>query len=284
MKTLSVITPSYRGAKWLPLCIASVADQKQVAIEHIVQDANSDDETSAVLLKHPHVLAYIEPDRGMYDAINKGIRKSRGDIISYLNCDEQYLPGALLTVLQYFESNPSVDILFCGFVVTNSDGGYICSRHVLRPLAAHTRICHLSPFSCGMFFRRQVVEKHGLFFNDNYRDLGDADWVLGAIRKKLNMQSMRKMTSAFTETGSNMNLAANALRERERIFRSASVWEQQMTPLIAFHHRLRRLVRGVYFQKPFAYSIYTLQSPLKRVEFRVDRPTSLWRDRFTLWR
>ena len=264
--------------------MASVADQKQATIEHIVQDANSDDETSAILHEHPGVRSYIEPDRGMYDAINKGIRKSRGDVISYLNCDEQYLPGAIYSVLQYFEANPDVDVLFCGFIVTNRDGGYICSRNVLRPLAAHTRTCHLSPFSCGMFFRRQVIEKHGLFFNEQFRDLGDADWVLRVIEKKLTMRSMRTMTSVFTETGNNMNLAANALRERERIFRTASVWEQKMTPLIAFHHRLRRLVRRVYFQKPFAYSIYTLQSPLERVEFQVDRPTSLWRDRFTLWR
>jgi len=264
--------------------MASVADQKQATIEHIVQDANSDDETSAILHEHPGVRSYIEPDRGMYDAINKGIRKSRGDVISYLNCDEQYLPGAIYSVLQYFEANPDVDVLFCGFIVTNRDGGYICSRNVLRPLAAHTRTCHLSPFSCGMFFRRQVIEKHGLFFNERFRDLGDADWVLRAIKEKLNMRSMRNLTSVFTETGTNMNLAENARQERLRVFRAASVLEQKTAFLIAFHHRLRRLVRGVYFQKPFAYSIYTLQSPLERVEFQVDHPTSFWRDRFTLWR
>jgi len=92
---ISVITPSYRNSERLKLCVASVADQEGVEVEHIVQDAGSDDGTLDWLLADRRVKACVEKDEGMYDAINRGLRKATGEIFAYLNCDEQYLPGAL---------------------------------------------------------------------------------------------------------------------------------------------------------------------------------------------
>src|SRR5579872_3892708 len=93
----SVITPSFRNSSWLNLCIASVADQ-EVELEHIVQDAGSDDGTLDWLLSDRRVRAFVEKDSGMYDAVNRGLRKSTGELLAYLNCDEQYLPGTLKAV------------------------------------------------------------------------------------------------------------------------------------------------------------------------------------------
>jgi len=97
----SIITPSYRNSAWLKLCIASVADQ-QVEVEHIIQDAGSDDGTLDWLLQDKRVRAFVEKDQGMYDGINRGLRRAGGDILAYLNCDEQYLPGALRAVRDFF--------------------------------------------------------------------------------------------------------------------------------------------------------------------------------------
>src|ERR1041385_9120485 len=90
---ISVVTPSFRSSKWLKLCIASVADQPGVADEHIVQDSQSDEGTLDWLPQDRRVQAYIEKDQGMYDAINRGLARATGDLVAYLNCDEQYLPG-----------------------------------------------------------------------------------------------------------------------------------------------------------------------------------------------
>src|SRR5688572_7753502 len=97
----SIVTPSFRGARWLQLCIASVADQ-DVDHEHIVQDSCSDDGTQDWLPRDGRVKAYIEKDKGMYDAVNRGLRRATGDILAYINCDEQYLPNALSQVAQFF--------------------------------------------------------------------------------------------------------------------------------------------------------------------------------------
>src|SRR5688572_24196636 len=94
----SIITPSFRSSKWLQLCIPSVGDQQGVSLEHIVQDAGSDDGTLDWLPTDQRVQAYVEKDAGMYDAVNRGLRRAQGDFLAYINCDEQYLPGALQAV------------------------------------------------------------------------------------------------------------------------------------------------------------------------------------------
>src|SRR5215207_9280200 len=108
----SIVTPSFRSSAWLKLCIASVADQEGVTLEHLVQDAGSDDGTLDWLTTDSRVAAFVEKDSGMYDAVNRAWRRARGEILAYLNCDEQYLPGALNLVADYFAEHPEVDILF----------------------------------------------------------------------------------------------------------------------------------------------------------------------------
>src|SRR6266567_8816837 len=105
----SIITPSYRNSQWLKLCVASVADQEGVEFEHIVQDSCSDDGTQDWLPKDSRVKAFIEKDKGMYDAVNRGFARATGDILAYINCDEQYLPGALKGVHDCFADHPEVD-------------------------------------------------------------------------------------------------------------------------------------------------------------------------------
>src|SRR5436190_21249113 len=83
----SIITPSYRSAQWPRLCVAPVADQEGVELEHIVQDSCSDDGTQERLLNASRVKAFIEKDQGMYDAVNRAFRRSSGAILAYPTCD-----------------------------------------------------------------------------------------------------------------------------------------------------------------------------------------------------
>ena len=118
----SIITPSFNMLKYLKLCHASIADQMDGSLEHIVIDADSGDGTIEWLKQQKNILWISEKDKGMYDAINKGLKKARGEIVAYLNCDEQYLPGTLEFVKKYFDTHPDVDVLFGDFYVVNSDG------------------------------------------------------------------------------------------------------------------------------------------------------------------
>src|SRR3954470_23928254 len=121
---VSIVTPSFRSSGWLKLCVESVADQAGVEVEHIVQDSKSDDGTQDWLPQDTRVKACIEKDSGMYDAVNRGWKKATGEIMAYLNCDEQYLPGALAAVEKTFSSNPETDVVFADTLVLNKNGEF----------------------------------------------------------------------------------------------------------------------------------------------------------------
>ena len=272
----SIITPSFRQLGWLKQCAASIADQKGVTLEHIVQDAGSGPELEAWAATQPGLQLFVEKDRGMYDAVNRGLRRATGDIVAYLNCDEQYLPGALAEVARFFDEHPEVDVAFGDVVVVNEKGAYICSRPVVLPELWHTQVCTLGVFTAATFFRRSLLEKHQLFFNDAWRDTGDAMWVLELIRRGIRMAVLRRFISTFGDTGENMNLKPNALAEQKRMRESAPGWAQKLAPLWVLGFRLRRLFAGVYWPRPLRYAIYTADSPTQRREFSVGKPTFIW--------
>jgi len=277
----SVVTPSFRQSSWLKLCVASIADQG-VEVEHIVQDAGSHDGTLDWLLTDPRVKAFSEKDSGMYDAVNRGLRRASGDILSYLNCDEQYLPGALTAVGAYFESHPEVELLFGHCLVVGPKGEFICYRKVQKPTKYHILVSHLPTFTCSTFFRRSVIDKHGLFFDTRWRDAGDADWVLRALEKGVRIGLLDEFLSAFADTGANMNLAPNAQREKKLLVASAPAWARKLAPAIIWLHRFNRLLCGAYRQEPFDYAIYTMDGTDGRVLHHVELPTFLWKSRLGL--
>jgi glycosyltransferase involved in cell wall biosynthesis len=269
--TFSIITPSYRQSDWLKLCIASVADQG-IAAEHIVQDAGSDDGTQAWLPHDRRVKVFIEKDAGMYDAVNRGLRRASGKILAYLNCDEQYLPGTLKAVEQFFESHPDVDMVFGDVIIVDVRGNYLCHRKLQTPLLYHTWTCHLSTLSCAMFFRRRLTSEWNLFFDAQWRIGGDGEWMVRVLRKKIRMATLGRFTSSFTQTGANLSSGLGAQRENRRLFETAPACVRVSKPLIILHHRLRRLLGGMYLQKPFPFAIYTTASPSQRVVQVVSRP------------
>jgi glycosyltransferase involved in cell wall biosynthesis len=229
------------------------------------------------LPQDPRVKTFVERDSGMYDGVNRGLRRASGDILSYLNCDEQYLPGCLQRVERFFQEHPDVAVVFGDFIVVDSDLNYLFHRKVQVPLKHHTWVSHLPAFTCATFFRRTVISDHGLFFDARLRDVGDAEWVVRLLKRRIRMGVLRAFTSVFTMTGENMSAKPNAIRERRELQESAPFVARALKPLIVSHHRLRRLAGGIYSQAPFSFSIYTKQSPASRLTFDVAHPTFRWK-------
>jgi glycosyltransferase involved in cell wall biosynthesis len=279
---ISVVTPSFRQPNWLRLCCSSVADQAGAAaslqIEHIVQDGCSGPEVATVCNAFPKVVLFQEKDQGMYDAINRGLRRSRGDILAYLNCDEQYLPGALARVHTFFEQHPDVDVVFGDAVVVGSTGEYLCHRRALLPTSGHSLVSgNLAILTCATFFRRRLIEEKGLYFDAHYRELGDAHWVLAMLEHHTRMGLLGGITSAFTNTGDNMSLKPNAVCEKKHLMKLAPSWLRAVRHAVIIHYRLRKLLAGHYSDRPFDYAIYTASNPSERTVFHVSKPSTIWK-------
>lgn len=273
----SIITPSFRSSEWLKLCIASVADQ-EVEHEHIVQDACSDDGTLDWLRQDPRVRAYIEKDAGMYDAVNRGLRRAQGEFLAYLNCDEQYLPGALRAVADFFAAHPAVEVVFADTVVVDPDGAYLCHRRALPPARYHTMVSgNLSVQTCSTFFRRRLLEEHQLYFDARLRALGDVRWVLDLLARGVRTACWPRFTSVFTSTGGNLSLQPRAQRETAEILATAPAWARWLRPAIIWRHRLQKLLTGHYHVSPFDYALYTRACPERRTVVHVAQPRGVYR-------
>jgi glycosyltransferase involved in cell wall biosynthesis len=104
---ISIITPSFNQGDFIEATIKSVLGQGYPNLEYLVVDGGSTDGTLDILRKYSGYLSWIsEPDRGQTNAINKGLARTTGDILAYLNSDDLYLPGALSRAADFFTANP----------------------------------------------------------------------------------------------------------------------------------------------------------------------------------
>jgi len=297
----SIVTPSFNQLELLELCIRSVADQLQpepefqpseFSLEHLILDGGSVDwiafqnrleaENREVKTGNYELRFRSEPDEGMYDALNRGFDEATGDLLGWLNCDEQYLPGTLASVAEEFRNHPDLDFLFGGYVVVDGKWNYRCSRHVVIPQAAHTALCHLNTMSCSMFFRRRVIEDWGCRFDPEWKMAGDAEWMLRCLKKNPKMKAVSGFLALQIDTGENLTYSDRSARERERLAEESG-FSRWTTPLVAWMHRARKWMAGCYRQSPFTIPFYQPGKEQRR-SLSVERPTTRWRNRWELMR
>ena len=221
---------------------------------------------------------FSEKDGGMYDAVNRGFAKSKGDVLAYLNCDEQYLPEALDQIKRFFQSRPIVEVALAGTIVTDADGEYVCHRHSLVP-SAHQIWYRFPVLTSSMFLRRSIITERRIHFDTKWRDLGDFHFVQALINKKVRMAVCDYFTSVFADTGENMNLKPNAIQEKQRTTEMIPVVVKLLKPLWIILHRLKRLFAGHFHMKPTNYAIYTKTCLDSRSDIKVKKPTGIWWNR-----
>ena len=296
----TIVTPSFNQLDWLELCIASVADQQGVEfVEHIVQDAATpgieefarrlgadfyrDGEKvgkcdGEKLNSGGYSLTiYSEKDAGMYDAVNRGLRKATGEICAYLNCDEQYLPGALCWVGEFFAKSQKAEVLFGDVIVVSAQGDALCHRQVTMPNPWCVAVSkNLPVFTAATFFRRELVSK-GYLFPEQWKDLGDAVWISRLINRGVHCRTTRRFLSTFTDTGENMNMRPNALAEKERLKKSAPFIAKAFAVVLISLHRLRRFFEGAYCRKNLSYEIWCANETAHRKKFAVSAVGFSWR-------
>jgi glycosyltransferase involved in cell wall biosynthesis len=124
--SFSIVTPSLNAEATIAETLRSVREQRYAALEHIVVDGGSTDATMDVVrAAGDHVRSISEPDRGLSDAVNKGIRMARNDVVGWLNADDVYLPQALQRVAGAFARNPGALWATGRCLIIDGDGNEI---------------------------------------------------------------------------------------------------------------------------------------------------------------
>ena len=175
---ISIITVTKNSEKFLERNILSVNNQVFKNYEHIIVDGGSTDKTLNIIHKHRNKIKYFisEKDDGLYDAMNKGIKKCTGDIIGILNSDDIYYKGALKTVEHYFNKYPKLDFLFGSVNKYKLLHGYF-------PKKIKWTFGFYTAHSVGFFIRKKSHKKVG-YYNLKYKYSADYDLFYRLIIKK----------------------------------------------------------------------------------------------------
>ena len=161
---ITVITPVYNGQETIRCCIESVSDQSFPFKEHLIVDGVSTDKTIDILKEYP--LKWIsEKDTGIYDALNKGINMSTGEIICFLGSDDMYShPDIFQKIADTFDRNPETDIVYGDMIfVDRNDSSKITRYWKSSPFRPGLFKKGWLPQNHTLFIRRHVFEKYGLF-------------------------------------------------------------------------------------------------------------------------
>jgi len=253
--TFSVATPTHNALAKLKRCAGSVRGQGRADIEHLVQDACSNDGTTDWLKSQPALRAVSEPDGGMYDAINRAWSLASGRYLSWLNADEQYLPGTLDRVEAVFAANPQVEVVFANYLVVDAEGLAVALRSEIplrRFLVANT---FLNAQSCTLFFRRSLWERGLLKLNANLRYAADMELALRLLQHGVKFLHVDEVWSLFGIDGGNLSTHPAAVIETERVARAhgALPWKPLRVTAMAAR-RSERLLRGAYAKRDMTYA------------------------------
>jgi len=111
---VTIVTPSYNQAQFLPATIESVLGQNYPNIEYIIIDGGSDDGSLEVIQQYAHHLSFwiSQPDQGQSDAINKGLNHAHGEVLAYLNSDDTLEPKAVAEAVVFLQDHPEVGMVY----------------------------------------------------------------------------------------------------------------------------------------------------------------------------
>ena len=190
MIKFSIITCTYNAAKELPRTLQSVAEQQYDDIEHIIIDGKSKDDTLQIIKEYAAVAAAnriiiytSEPDKGLYDAMNKGIQRVTGNYVIFLNAGDKFHNAQTLhDVATQLQADALPGVVYGNTDIVDDEGKYIGPRHLKPPTTLTWRsfsngmlVCHQA------FYARTDIAKRTPY-DLQYRLSADVDWCIRVMK------------------------------------------------------------------------------------------------------
>lgn len=237
---ISIITPSYNQGHLIGETIESVVSQNYPNFEHIVIDGASTDDTVDILKNYDEQITWVsEPDDGQADAINKGLEMASGDIITYLNSDDVYLPNTLNTVAEYFRDHQEAMWLTGDYFIIDEYGNKIQSyiaayKRFLRKNPTFTRLCIANYIiQPSTFWRKELTKKIGLF-NEQLEYCMDFDYWLRAMQE----HPLHTVPTHFSLFRIHQSSKGGALYQKQFAEEHQVVLQYTQHPIIRILHRI----------------------------------------------
>lgn len=209
----SIITITFNAEKELTPTMKSVAQQTFRDFEHIIVDGASSDNTLGIARREGgrDLRIISEPDQGLYDAMNKGIRLAKGKFLIFLNAGDTFASPLILNEYARYATQKDVDIIYGDTVIVDSIGNILRPRHLSAPDSLT-----FESFSHGMLICHQafcVRKSIAPAYDLNYRFSADYDWTIKCIKatspercRNLNMVTIHYLDAGMTEKNKRASL------------------------------------------------------------------------------
>lgn len=237
---ISIITPTLNQAQFIERTILSVLNQNYPNLEYLIFDGGSSDGTQEILKKYSdRIRWWSEPDRGQSNAINKGLNISTGEIIGFINSDDEYEPGALFRVGKFFSNHPQAMWVTGKCKVIDIHGREVLSfisiyKNILLRFHSLSLLGIVNYIAQpATFWRRQIVREIGLF-DEGLRYVMDYDyWFRIAQKYPLNV--------------------INSYLARFRLYPTSKTWQSALV-----HDDEEIKVVGRYIKSPLILGLHKL--------------------------
>ena len=228
---ISIITITYNAERWLERTMQSVLAQSCKDYEYIIVDGASKDGTVDIIKRlEPEFEGRLswksEPDKGLYDAMNKGIARAKGDFLWFVNAgDEIYAPDTLAHIVAV--ATDDTDIVYGKACIVNAEGVKVSEHHKVTPSDLQRKhllnglvVCHQA-----ILVRRSIADK----YNTDYRICADYEWVVKAVTASRKNVYLDEYVCKFLTEGVSQKQRKRAWKERFRIMRDhyglcATLW------------------------------------------------------------
>lgn len=216
---ISIITITYNAAETIPLTMASVAEQTCFDFEHLIIDGASTDSTIIIARQMgvPSLRIVSEPDRGLYDAMNKGLRMARGRYVLFLNSGDRFHTRESLALYADAIRKKSPDIIYGDTDIVDASGKRLGPRHLSAPA-----MLTVDSFSRGMLICHQAFMVRKAIaprFDTDYKFSADYDWTIRCIKASRpgDRKNLRAITIDYLSDGLTDHNKKSSLMERFKI-------------------------------------------------------------------
>ena len=216
----SIITVTYNAEKVLEDTIQSVVFQTYRDVEYIIVDGNSKDNTMEIVSKYRNHISKVisEPDKGLYDAMNKGIRMATGDYLCFLNAGDEFHDNETLQkTVQTLKGKELPDVIYGETAIVDEKGHFLHMRRLSTPEQLNWKsfkqgmlVCHQA------FLARRELAVHDLY-DCQYRFSADFDWCIRIMKKAKCLHNTRLTLIDYLNEGMTTRNHKASLKERFRI-------------------------------------------------------------------
>ena len=223
----SIITVTYNAGKVLEDTIQSVVFQTYRNVEYIIVDGGSTDNTLDVVHKYQERISKVisEPDKGLYDAMNKGIRMATGDYLCFLNAgDELHENETLQKIVYTLKGKELPDVIYGETAIVDEEGHFLHMRRLSTPEHLHWKsfkegmlVCHQA-----FFARRELALDNP--YDLRYRFSADFDWCIRIMKQSKNLHNTHLTLIDYLNEGMTTQNHKASLKERFRIMTKHYGW------------------------------------------------------------